>query len=707
MEKEVNPMTDISAFPRRVALLILSVLVVLGSSSLCRANRGQLGVRVADVGPDDAKTLGVNAGAGAIVVEVVPDGPAAKAGIARGDVIQEFNGQQVTGSKDLSARASQAAAGTTVHLKIIRNRQTRDVVVTIGEFSEASSVAAPAQPQDPNASSQQVQHEVRFAVAHAHVSSWCLGYLYVSADSIRYEVMKPEKDKKHGFTVSRSEIAVQQWMRLGQLENAIEIKTLHGSYHFWWVPNEEDLQPGRPALFNPSVAAAPDTLIATLKDPSAVLGGTAAAPAEATAASGQPVSAPAQANVSGAQIPSAPTALAASTASASNPADASGSSDLVGSWMCQKPSTISLILNADGSGALNSKNIRWQFSAGILSLISTTGTGTTNYHAALANGLLVVSGGDLPDARIFQRQPVSTSQGSVSQQGPEATGVANQTGSASPVPDASDSGGAVLADGTPPLTKDLVNREAQFYEWLLDAQLTTEQRSELQEALIGKWNSHRQDHINTDLKVMNQWDGLKKLSPEDQDVTREKLRALYLDMIRQASRQTPNFKWGQWVLNVYDSAHRPIANGDPPLTRQVADAYAELISFMVSECLHQAAFQANRQFKDQLAQSLATTWSAYPPQAQRSLSQLPATWKAVRYNWPRISEPQRETYRKEWATVLLGLASGTQNATATTGATGNSSLQNYMNNYSEKLFVNSVANSSFATTMSLHLNMWH
>ena len=103
--------------------------------------RGQLGVLVQDVDPEMAKALGLNTGGGALVGDVVPNGPAAKAGIERGDVILEFNGQPIRGRQDLSVRASQTAPGTTVHLKVARNGQTRDVDVTLSELNEKPTSA--------------------------------------------------------------------------------------------------------------------------------------------------------------------------------------------------------------------------------------------------------------------------------------------------------------------------------------------------------------------------------------------------------------------------------------------------------------------------------------------------------------------------------------------------------------------------------------
>ena len=105
--------------------------------------RGHLGVLVQSVSPDIAKAFGLSKGGGALVGDVTPGSPAAKAGIARGDIILEMNGQAVNGPDDLSVRVSQTPPGTNVHLKVFRDGQTRDVEVTLSESTEKSE-ATPA-----------------------------------------------------------------------------------------------------------------------------------------------------------------------------------------------------------------------------------------------------------------------------------------------------------------------------------------------------------------------------------------------------------------------------------------------------------------------------------------------------------------------------------------------------------------------------------
>ena len=107
--------------------------------------RGYLGVNVQGVDPDMAKAFGLSHGGGALIADVVPGGPAAKGGLERGDVILEMNGQAVSGPDDLSVRISEMAPGTTVHLKVFRNGQDRDIAVTLGEFPASGASGQPGE----------------------------------------------------------------------------------------------------------------------------------------------------------------------------------------------------------------------------------------------------------------------------------------------------------------------------------------------------------------------------------------------------------------------------------------------------------------------------------------------------------------------------------------------------------------------------------
>ena len=74
--------------------------------------RGMIGVQVQNVTPDLAKSFGMAEPKGALVAQVNPDTPAAKAGIHRGDIIIEFNGHPIHEMNELPRMVADTAPGS-------------------------------------------------------------------------------------------------------------------------------------------------------------------------------------------------------------------------------------------------------------------------------------------------------------------------------------------------------------------------------------------------------------------------------------------------------------------------------------------------------------------------------------------------------------------------------------------------------------------
>jgi serine protease Do len=111
--------------------------------------RGYIGVGIQEVTPNLAKAFHVPSETGALISNVEHDSPGAKAGLERGDVITELDGQPISGSNDLRLRIGSMMPGTTVHLKILHNGEPREVTMTLGEApgskGSGNSVSAEAE----------------------------------------------------------------------------------------------------------------------------------------------------------------------------------------------------------------------------------------------------------------------------------------------------------------------------------------------------------------------------------------------------------------------------------------------------------------------------------------------------------------------------------------------------------------------------------
>ena len=104
---------------------------------------GYLGVTIQAVNPDMAKAFGLSQGGGALIGDVSPGGPGAKAGLQRGDIVQQLNGKPVTGPDDLSLRISEMAPGSVAHMQVFRDGKTMNLDVTLGTFPEKGEPGQP------------------------------------------------------------------------------------------------------------------------------------------------------------------------------------------------------------------------------------------------------------------------------------------------------------------------------------------------------------------------------------------------------------------------------------------------------------------------------------------------------------------------------------------------------------------------------------
>src|SRR5581483_8026261 len=105
--------------------------------------RGWLGVMIQKVTPDIAESLGLPGSKGALVADVVKDGPAAKAGIKTGDVITSFDGHVVKESTELPLLVARTPIGRDVEVKVLRNGKEEAVSVKIAEMKEEGEAGGP------------------------------------------------------------------------------------------------------------------------------------------------------------------------------------------------------------------------------------------------------------------------------------------------------------------------------------------------------------------------------------------------------------------------------------------------------------------------------------------------------------------------------------------------------------------------------------
>jgi S1-C subfamily serine protease len=116
------------AIPGATAVDVVGQLLENG-----RVTHSYLGVQPAQVTDEVAAQLGLDRARGVVLLEVVDDGPAARAGLRPGDVLTRMDDAAVDSVEDLFGELRQRKPGTQARLTYIRDGREQQATVTLGD----------------------------------------------------------------------------------------------------------------------------------------------------------------------------------------------------------------------------------------------------------------------------------------------------------------------------------------------------------------------------------------------------------------------------------------------------------------------------------------------------------------------------------------------------------------------------------------------
>jgi serine protease Do len=124
------------AIPSNVARTVMESLIENG-----HVTRGYLGVMIQNITPALAEAFQLKETTGALVGDVVDEGPAAQAGFKPGDVVLKFNGKQVTDSRHLQMDVAATAPGSTIPVEVLRKGDRKTIEVTVQQLPGSEGLA--------------------------------------------------------------------------------------------------------------------------------------------------------------------------------------------------------------------------------------------------------------------------------------------------------------------------------------------------------------------------------------------------------------------------------------------------------------------------------------------------------------------------------------------------------------------------------------
>lgn len=124
------------AIPSAIAMKVVDELRATGA-----VRRGWLGVQLQPMTKDLAQAMGLERAEGGLIAQVEPNSPAAKAGLAAGDVVVEFEGRRVEDGRDLSRFVASQDPGAAVDLVVLRDGTRSPHRVTLGTLPQQQTAS--------------------------------------------------------------------------------------------------------------------------------------------------------------------------------------------------------------------------------------------------------------------------------------------------------------------------------------------------------------------------------------------------------------------------------------------------------------------------------------------------------------------------------------------------------------------------------------
>jgi serine protease Do len=125
------------AIPSNMAVHVAQALIDHG-----KVIRGWLGVSIHDPSAADVKELHFENNKGALVADVVPDSPAAKAGLKKNDLVTMYRGHNIDDAATLQSSVGNTAVGQKAKITVQRDGKSMELTVTIGNLEDAMTKIA-------------------------------------------------------------------------------------------------------------------------------------------------------------------------------------------------------------------------------------------------------------------------------------------------------------------------------------------------------------------------------------------------------------------------------------------------------------------------------------------------------------------------------------------------------------------------------------
>ena len=192
-------------------------------------------------------------------------------------------------------------------------------------------------------------------------------------------------------------------------------------------------------------------------------------------------------------------------------------------------------------------------------------------------------------------------------------------------------GSDILVPGPLPLTRAMVTDYVAFFEWQLDVKVTADLYELIEADCTEGWQTGNREALNRFGIAMSIYYDVVKREVEQRDAMREERQAEFVKGLRVLNPSAAG------LIALYDTANLPIASGNPPLTRECANCYFDLLALAQSPPNSTKWEPLPDTIRAIYTQLLAAEYPSMAPGVQQWFAGLPKHFTALRVKWSTMS----------------------------------------------------------------------
>jgi hypothetical protein len=215
----------------------------------------------------------------------------------------------------------------------------------------------------------------------------------------------------------------------------------------------------------------------------------------------------------------------------------------------------------------------------------------------------------------------------------------------------------------------------------MQSPLTDAQKATVESEIREFWKKDDRKEVDGIVEFLKGRQELAAMKPAEREVARQ---ALLEEVLKQWRNDTQS-PAARMMVGIYDDTHKPIAAGNPPLTQQNVDAFAEFICFAARQTAGATTTAVRVKFpkemREKLAADLGANYANLPDEQKALIARMPLAWAAIRLLWAELPEAERTQYIEGWKQSPQMVELGKQLKASEPPAAGAASSTNLMANY--------------------------